>query len=172
MSTQGLNRADTGPHNVASYQATYALPCTTLGLRIENDSLIGIDFLAPNLPLIAPQSPLAREVLAQLRAYTRNPDFPFDLPLTISGTAYQKRVWQGLCAIPRGKTLSYGELAQQLASGPRAIGRACGDNRLPIIIPCHRVIAKKGPGGFMHQTSAGPLAIKAWLLAHEARSRA
>ncbi len=154
------------------YQATYALPCTTLGLRTANDHLIGIDFLAPGIPEVAPRTPLAREVLSQLKAYTRDPDFQFDLPIAITGTAYQQRVWQALCAIPRGTTVSYGELARQLASGPRAIGRACGDNRLPVIIPCHRVVAKQGPGGFMHQTSAGPLAIKAWLLTHEARSPA
>lgn len=157
-------------NHASIYQATYSLPCTTLGLRIDNEHLIGIDFLAPDIPKIEPRDDLAREVLAQLRAYTHHPDFRFDLPLSVTGTPYQQSVWQALCAIPSGATLSYGELARQLASGPRAIGRACGDNRLPIIIPCHRVVAKNGPGGFMHRTSAGSLAIKAWLLAHERRS--
>lgn len=150
-----------------NYQAIFGLPCARLGIRIENEALVALDFLPPGGALLKPTSALAWEVCAQLAGYSRDPDFEFDLPLQITGTAYQQRVWQALRAIPRGTTLSYGKLAAQLASGPRAIGRACGDNRLPVIIPCHRVISQSGPGGFMHHAAGAPLAIKAWLLQHE-----
>ena len=150
-----------------AYQAIFALPCARLGIRVENEALVGVDFLSRLGPLLKPSATLAKEVCAQLEGYCRNPDFHFDLPLQLSGTAYQRRVWQALRNIPRGTALTYGGLATQLASGPRAVGRACGDNKLPIIIPCHRVVAKSGPGGFMHHAQGAPLAIKAWLLQHE-----
>ena len=81
--------------------------------------------------------------------------------------AFYRRVYALARRILPGQTRTYGELAQQLGSGPRAIGRACGDNPIPLIIPCHRVVAKNGPGGFMHHASGAPLAIKDWLLRHE-----
>jgi len=77
-------------------------------------------------------------------------------------------VWQTIQTIPSGKTSSYAEIAAQLHSAPRAVGRACGANRIPIVIPCHRVIAKNGGlGGFMNASDGNPLEIKRWLLRHE-----
>ncbi len=96
------------------------------------------------------------------------PNFIFDLCLHISGTTHQQRVWQAIQAIPSGKTSSYAEIAMQLHSAPRAVGRACGANRIPIVIPCHRVISKNGGlGGFMNASDGDPLVIKRWLLRHE-----
>jgi methylated-DNA-[protein]-cysteine S-methyltransferase len=89
------------------------------------------------------------------------------LPLLIEGTAFQQQLWDALCEIPRGKTLTYGELARRLGVDARAVGQACGDNRLPIVIPCHRVIAADGIGGFAHATGGYLLEAKRWLLAHE-----
>jgi methylated-DNA-[protein]-cysteine S-methyltransferase len=111
--------------------------------------------------------PLAREVCAQLQAYLADPDFRFDLPLRPHGTPYRHRVWQALLEIPSGRTESYGELAQRLDSAPRAVGQACGANPIPIIIPCHRVLARNGLGGFMNHAAGKPLQIKRWLLEHE-----
>ncbi|HEX6266952.1 MAG TPA: methylated-DNA--[protein]-cysteine S-methyltransferase, partial [Burkholderiales bacterium] len=91
----------------------------------------------------------------------------FDLPLLIEGTPFQRRLWEALCEIPRGKTLTYGELARRLDGEARAVGQACGDNRLPIVIPCHRVVAANGIGGFAHATGGYLLEAKRWLLAHE-----
>jgi methylated-DNA-[protein]-cysteine S-methyltransferase len=82
------------------------------------------------------------------------------------GTVFQQRVWQAIASIPLGQTRSYGQLAEQLNSGPRAVANACGANRIPLIIPCHRVLAKNGLGGFMQGKKNG-LNIKRWLLAHE-----
>ena len=87
------------------------------------------------------------ELLANARRYTETFE-KGDLPLLIEGTEFQRRLWQALCEIPRGTTRTYGELAKRLEVDARAIGQACGDNRLPIVIPCHRVVAANGIGGF------------------------
>ena len=87
--------------------------------------------------------------------------------MLIEGSEFQRRLWDALCEIPRGRTLTYGELAKRLAVDARAIGQACGDNRLPIVIPCHRVVAANGIGGFAHSTGGYLVEAKRWLLAHE-----
>lgn len=150
-----------------AYQAKFKIPCAVLGVRVMAEKLTGIEFLALNECTLAPQNALARAVCEQIAAYVRDPDFRFDVPLFLSGSAHQMKVWQALRAIPRGEVRTYGALALQLGSSPRAVGRACGDNPIPLIIPCHRVVAKNGAGGFMHHASGAPLAIKDWLLRHE-----
>ena len=85
---------------------------------------------------------------------------------TVSGTAFQVSVWRTLLKIPKGQTISYAELARRIGKPKayRAVANACGKNPLPVIIPCHRVIASNGGlGGY----SAGPLSRKAALLAQE-----
>ncbi len=149
------------------YAAKYLTPFAVLGLRMEADKLAGIDFLPLDEASQAPSDALTRQVCEQIEAYLHDPDFHFDLPLRHAGTPHQMKVWQALSAIPCGQAKTYGELAQQLSSSPRAVGQACGSNPLPLIIPCHRVVAKNGAGGFMHQASGAPIAIKDWLLRHE-----
>lgn len=153
---------------VRVYQAKLLAPFAVLGIRTDEDWLTDIDYLPLNTPTLAPQTLLAKEVCRQLQAYLTEPDFMFDLSVHIGGTTHQQRVWQVIQAIPSGKTTSYAEIAAQLHSAPRAVGRACGANRLPIVIPCHRVIAKNGGlGGFMNANDGDPLEIKRWLLRHE-----
>ncbi len=95
-----------------------------------------------------------------------NPN-PDELPLSPSGSPFQLKVWEALSSIPYGKTITYGDLAKQLDTSPRAIGNAVGRNPIGIIIPCHRVIGAKGQlTGF-----AGGLDRKVWLLEHEKRGR-
>ena len=149
------------------YHAIIAMPYAKLGIRIDAEYLIGVEFLPMQTKARAPGEALAREACAQLSAYARDARFHFDLPLRLDGTAFQLRVWQALANIPAGETRSYGEIAQQIASAPRAVGRACGDNPIAVVIPCHRVVAKNGRGGFMHQSQGQALAIKDWLLQHE-----
>jgi methylated-DNA-[protein]-cysteine S-methyltransferase len=110
---------------------------------------------------------LAERAARQLERYRDDPDAGFDLPLLVEGTDFQKRVWDAMCAIPRGRTRTYGELARELGGEARAVGQACGDNRLPIVIPCHRVVAAAGIGGFGHATGGYLLEAKRWLLMHE-----
>lgn len=153
---------------VSQYQAKMQTPFAVLAIRTEEDWLTGIDYLPLETPLLAPQNVLAKEVCKQLKAYLITPGFVFDLSLHISGTVHQRRVWQAIQAIPSGKTCSYAEIAEQLHSAPRAVGGACGANKIPIIIPCHRVISKNGGlGGFMNASKGFPLDIKRWLLHHE-----
>lgn len=96
----------------------------------------------------------------------RRPTLPnhFDTPLLAAGTDFQHRVWHHISQVPYGSTITYQELAEAVGSpkGARAAGMACGANPLALIIPCHRIVAKNGLGGF-----AGPTAIKAALLSLE-----
>jgi len=152
-----------------SYQAILSAPFGVLGISCDGDVLTGINFLATNAVPLAPQSKFAQEVCEQLGAYFVNPDFIFNIPHRLCGTTHQSKVWQAMCAIPRGQTRQYGEIAKQLASSARAVGQACGSNPIPVVIPCHRVVGKVGLGGFAHQKEGYELGIKRWLLAHEQR---
>lgn len=155
-----------------AYQARLPVPFAVLGIKTDGTALTGIDFLPPGTPVMEPQDVVSRQVCAQLQAYLADPLFSFDLPLALHGTAFQSRVWQALRQIPSGSTQSYGELAKRLHSAPRAVGQACGANPIPVIIPCHRVLARHGLGGFMNSAGGDPLAIKRWLLQHEHRQPA
>ncbi len=110
-------------------------------------------------------SPLLARAAAQLTEYVAGTRRDFDLPLAPAGTEFQRRVWRGLIAIPFGATMSYGALAAKLGTAARAVGGACGANPIPIIIPCHRVVAAGGGlGGF---SGGDGLDSKLLLLAHE-----
>ena len=154
-------------HRGMEYQAILSAPFGALGIRCTADALTGIDFLPADTPAQAPASRLAQRTCAQLQAWLQDASLRFDLPLAPGGTAHQNRVWQAMLAIPRGEVRSYGELAKQLGSAPRAVGQACGRNPIPIVIPCHRVVGKNGLGGFMQHGEGATLDIKRWLLAHE-----
>lgn len=155
-----------------AYQAKFPAPFAVLGIKTDGTALTALDFLPLGTPVMEPQDVVSRQVCAQLQAYLADPLFSFDLPLALHGTAFQSRVWQALRQIPSGSTQSYGELAKQLHSAPRAVGQACGANPIPVIIPCHRVLARHGLGGFMNSVGGDPLAIKRWLLQHERRQPA
>lgn len=149
------------------YQAKMPTPFAVLGIVTDGAALTGIDFLPLGTPALEPQNPIAEKTCAQVRAYLADPSFRFDLPLSPGGTAFQTRVWQALRGIPSGATQRYGELARLLGTAPRAVGQACGANPIPVVIPCHRVLARSGLGGFMNSAGCEPLAIKRWLLQHE-----
>ncbi len=149
------------------YQAKIKAPFGVLGIRCSDDTLTGIDFLAANTRLQAPKSAFAKQVCEQLSAYFDDPDFKFALPLDAGGTEHQNKVWRAMCAIPAGRVRTYGDVAAQLHSSPRAVGQACGNNPIPIVIPCHRVVGTSGLGGFMHHSDGNAIDIKRWLLAHE-----
>ena len=109
-------------------------------------------------------SPLLDEAARQFAEYFAGKRHDFDLPLAPGGSPFENRVWSAMQAIPYGQTRTYGELAYMTDSGPRAVGRACGKNPIPIVIPCHRVLAKGGLGGY---SGEGGLATKQRLLAIE-----
>ena len=149
------------------YQAQLRTPFGVVGIHCANEMLTGIAFLASKNKVQSPGDSFAREVCTQLQAYFDDAAFQFNLPLKLSGTEYQLKVWQAMRNIPFGQVLTYGELAAQVHSSPRAVGQACGNNPIPIVIPCHRVVSKAGLGGFMHSSDNSILDIKRWLLAHE-----
>ena len=101
------------------------------------------------------------EAQRQLEAYFTQRLTVFDLPLLPAGSEFDNRVWQAMRQIPHGQTRSYGELAMEIGSAPRAIGGACGRNPIPIVIPCHRVLARNGLGGY---SGGAGLPTKQWLL--------
>ncbi len=110
------------------------------------------------------QTALLQRAGLLLQRYFAGERIAFDLPLKPAGTAFDRRVWEVLCAIPWGQTRSYGEIARLSGGSPRAVGRAVGRNPIPIIIPCHRVVAVAGLGGF---SAPGGIASKRALLALE-----
>jgi methylated-DNA-[protein]-cysteine S-methyltransferase len=93
-------------------------------------------------------SALLKDAKRQLDDYFSRKRKTFDLPLTPAGTDFQRAVWDAMCRIRYGETASYADLARETSSGPRAVGTACGKNPLPIFIPCHRVLASNGIGGY------------------------
>ncbi len=113
-------------------------------------------------------SPLLTEAARQLDAYFAGKLSHFDLPLAPAGSLFESRVWLAMQLIPYGETRSYGDLASAVGSAPRPVGRACGRNPIPIVIPCHRVLARGGLGGY---SGAGGLATKQRLLALEGALR-
>lgn len=149
------------------HEAVIEAPFGQLRLSADSECLTGVEFLLePHRP-VRPSTPLLAEAAAQLAAYFEQPAYRFHLPLRLEGSAFQLRVWQALRDIPPGAPLTYGELARMLGTAPRAVGGACGANPIPVVLPCHRVVAANGLGGFMHTRYPGPLSIKSWLLAHE-----
>jgi len=132
--------------------------------------LAEVVYLPRSAGALAPTNALAERACAQIECYLADPGYRFELPLKYVGTAFQRRVWDRIAAIPRGQTMTYGDMARSLQSGPRAVGQACGTNHFPLVIPCHRVVAAKGLGGFAHNTSGYLIEVKRWLLRHEGRA--
>lgn len=136
-----------------------------VGLAGSEDEFLGWLLRAFKEPVIREESNRAGEAARQISAYLQGRLREFSLTLDIIGTPFQKRVWAALREIPYGKTRSYGEIARLIRSpgASRAVGSACGRNPLPLVVPCHRVLAASGaPGGF----SCG-LPVKKFLLALE-----
>ena len=127
---------------------------------------VDILFLGQAEPVKQKPSKIAVQVAKQIETYLDNANNTFNLPLVYKGTPFQRKVWSMISAIPKGQTRTYGELAEQIGSGPRAVANACGANHLPLVVPCHRVVAKNGLGGFMGGKDGG-IKIKKWLLKHE-----
>ena len=139
-----------------------------MALSFELGVLVGVDFFSRK-KLSAPRSKQAREVCLQIQNYCskRLPNMVFDVELEARGTEFQRKVWQALQQIPAGCVITYGDLARQLKTSARAVGNACRANPIPLIIPCHRVVAKSGPGGFAGSRNGTPMKIKTGLLEHE-----
>jgi methylated-DNA-[protein]-cysteine S-methyltransferase len=150
------------------WDAVLGAPGFALGIATSGDRLSRIEFLHEQ-PARRARNALAADTVRQLAAYLADPHHRFDLACLPEGTAHQQMVWQVMLDIAPGHTLTYGDVARRIGSSPRAVGGACGANPLPVVIPCHRIVASGGAlGGFAHSTQGFLPGIKRWLLAHEA----
>jgi methylated-DNA-[protein]-cysteine S-methyltransferase len=146
------------------YHLFYQSPVGWLKIEATDKAVIAIGFLENGDAADDPNT-LTKEAFRQLKEYFAKKRTIFDLPLELTGTDFQKTVWTELLKIPFGKTISYLELAKWIGNlkAIRAVGHANGQNPLPIVIPCHRVIGSDGSlTGY-----GGGLWRKKWLLQHE-----
>ncbi|MGG1944750.1 methylated-DNA--[protein]-cysteine S-methyltransferase [Trinickia sp. NRRL B-1857] len=152
------------------YDAVVSAPFGKVGIEVDAAAGVvrSIVYLEDSVPFRAPDSAIAERAVAQIERYLADAAAPFDLPLAEAGTPFQRRVWQAMCEIPLGSVLTYGALAAQVGGVARAVGQACGDNPFPLVVPCHRVVAANGLGGFSHHAGDGFYPrVKRWLIAHE-----
>ncbi|HEX7683335.1 MAG TPA: methylated-DNA--[protein]-cysteine S-methyltransferase [Trinickia sp.] len=157
------------------YNAVVTAPFGKVGIEVDAAAGVvrAISYLEHSTPASAPDSSLAERAARQIERYLADAAATFDLPLAAVGTPFQRRVWLAMCEIPLGSVLTYGTLARQVGGVPRAVGQACGDNPFPLVIPCHRVVAANGLGGFSHHAGDGFYPrVKRWLLAHESNQLA
>ena len=155
------------PTSTATASLPLDTPIGTVVLECDGDVLIGL-----RLPNDRRRSrgdradvpPVLKETANQLEEYFAGERTAFDIPMDLDGTDFQREVWAELSRIPYGTTITYGELARRVGrpSGPRAVGQANGRNPIAIIVPCHRVLAGNGIGGY-----GGGLPVKRALLALE-----
>lgn len=149
------------------YQICMTSPFAVLGVRCDAKALVGLDFLPADTSVFISQDSFSKKVYDAIAQYLISAGFPLDLPLSPSGTSFQKKVWDELRRIPCGQTITYAELARRVGSGARAVANACGANPIPLVIPCHRVVSTHGLGGFMKSREKSSLTIKRWLIEHE-----
>lgn len=150
------------------FAAVLSLPFSAFGIRLVGDVVDELVFLPPETAPSAPDCALAERVALQIGRWLTDPERPFELPLASRGTAFQRRVWKAIGAIPLGEYRRYGTLAAELGTAARAVGQACGANPFPLVIPCHRVVSAAGLGGFANATDGYLIDAKNWLLEFEA----
>ena len=153
--------------STTTYPTPYDSPIGRLVLEADGEILIGIWLPSEGRTTTHSTGELPtvlKDTASQLDEYFAGERTEFDVPMELDGTDFQKDVWTELSRIPYGETISYGELARRVGrpKGPRAVGQANGRNPIPIIVPCHRVLASNGIGGY-----GGGLPMKRALLAVE-----
>ena len=141
-----------------------ASPLGSIEITVENDAITRVRFVDGAPDVDPPDAPLLVEAKAQLDGYFAGTRTAFDLPLDPAGSEFQQAVHREMLAIPFGETRTYGELARKLDVAAQPIGRACGANPIPVIIPCHRVLGADSLGGF---SAPGGVETKVALLKHE-----
>ena len=155
----------------AEYDFLYDSPTGQLGICIDAGSITKIIWLEQDAlatktsPLKSIDNKLKKEVVSALDNYFDSGLIDIEISLCPDGTRFQKRVWQALKRIPLGRVKTYGDVARELKTSSRAVGQACRRNNIPLFIPCHRVVAAQGLGGFMG--GYRHVERKRWLLQHE-----
>lgn len=150
-----------------SPETRYAAPFAVLGITTAGGLVTGVRYLPRQVAAMAPHDRVAERACREIERYLADPAHHFDLPYVLEGTPFQRRVWREIEKLFPLKTITYGGIAQRLGSAARAVGGACGANPVPLFVPCHRVLAATGLGGFMGGKDDFPLSIKRWLLRHE-----
>lgn len=143
-------------------------PVGELWLQFVAGALVGLSWQAQ--PQNRQEQLLLPLTTEWLNAYFHGDPTPFPskkIPLKPQGTPFQQKIWQRLLQIPHGQTITYGDIAKDLNTAPRAVGQAVAANPIPIIIPCHRVLASGGFGGY---SGLGGIESKKILLNLEANS--
>ena len=146
---------------------TFAIVATPVGfLRLAEREGALAEVRWHRGPARRPATPLLRAAARWVADYfAGRPPGSAPFPLATAGTRFQRRAWAAIARIPAGRTASYGDLARALDTSPRAVGGACRANPLPLVVPCHRVVATDGGlGGF---SGGAGLATKDALLRHE-----
>jgi methylated-DNA-[protein]-cysteine S-methyltransferase len=158
--------------STAEYDFLYDSPTGQLGVCIDAGSITKIIWLEQNVLATTETSPpksinkkLKQEVVSALDDYFESGLIEDEISLCPDGTCFQKKVWQALKRIPSGTVKTYGDVAKELKTSSRAVGQACRRNNIPLFIPCHRVVAARGIGGFMG--GYRHVERKRWLLQHE-----
>jgi len=150
-----------------TFVAVITTPIGKLGLIISNNKLIGLKFLPENTLLLINKDPGISRIASIIEQYFYDPKTTFNISIYAVGTPLQQKIWQELQKIPPGQTMTYGEVAKIVGTSPRIVGNACRHNPIPLVIPCHRVLAKAGLGGYFGVDQEHFLQVKRWLLAHE-----
>ena len=149
-------------------ETRYATPFAVLAITTDGTVLTEVRYLPCNTTQAPPHDRVAERACREVERYLADPDYLFTVPYRLEGTPFQHRVWREIEKLCPVKTITYGVMAQHLRSGARAVGSACGANPIPLIVPCHRVLAAGGGlGGFMGGKYPFPLSVKRWLLRHE-----
>ncbi len=144
-------------------------PIGNIAVEYQDDFVVKVEQVANQVRAISKKDPFAAEIQQQFSAYFSGKLKEFNLPfLFLQGTDYQLQVWDQIRKISFGSTRTYGEIANKIKSGPRAVGNACRRNQLLLIVPCHRVVSAVGSGGFMGDHTGKLVQRKQWLLNHEA----
>ena len=138
-----------------------------LAVVSNGHAILGLQYVGREVSVQAPSDSPSRKLADQVGAYLSDSAFRFDLPLQWRVSAFQRRVCEALQNIRSGATESYGGLARRLNSAARAVGGACRRNPFPLVVPCHRVVAASGIGGFSGATTGPMLDLKRFLLRHE-----
>lgn len=138
-------------------------PYGTVVLKAEGDEIVGAGW--DRAPRASAETPVLRRARRWLEDYFAGNFRAVDFPLRAEGTHFQRDVWAAIAAIPPGVTRTYGEIASDLKSAPRAVGGACGANPIAIIVPCHRVLA--ADGGLGGYSGGRGVPTKRQLLTHE-----
>jgi methylated-DNA-[protein]-cysteine S-methyltransferase len=153
------------------FDAVLQTPIGLVGIRTAGDVVTEIVLGVRAHAATTPSNGLAKQAVAWIQGFFDNPFRAPDVPLATAATPFQRRVRTALQAIPPGQTRTYGDLARELGTSPRAIGAACRANPCPILVPCHRVVATGGGlGGFSGHRNGVWLDVKRRLLAREGLS--